>query len=51
MNAKNAAFLINATPNRFGLIDDNMVARFEEIGQRYRAKLDVTEISAGWLTR
>lgn len=51
MNAKNVAFLINASPSRFGLIDDNMVARFKEIGQRYQAPPDIKEIPACWLTR
>jgi len=51
MNAKNVAFLINASPNRFGLIDDNMVERFEEIGKRYHVPSDIKEIPAGWLTR
>ncbi len=51
MNAKNVAFLLNASPNRFGLIDDNMVTRFEEIGKRYHALPDIGEIPAGWLKR
>ncbi len=32
-NSRYCSFLLNASPNKFGLIDDNMVSRFEEIGR------------------
>lgn len=51
MNTKNISFLLNASPNRFGLIDDSMVARFEEIGKSFRTTAPVKDIPQGWLTR
>ena len=49
--ARNVTFLLNASPNTSGLIDDNFMARYEEIGKSYKRPADLTEIPAGWLKR
>ena len=51
MNEKNVAFFLNASPNPQGLIDENMVARFREIGARYQKPAPLEELPAGWLMR
>lgn len=51
MNRHNVAFLLNASPNIHGTIDDNMVARFEEIGRAYKAPAPLVSMPDGWLTR
>lgn len=50
-NAHNTAFLVNASPNKYGLIDDNMVQRFEEIGKAMEYRELVTDIPEGWMTK
>ncbi len=51
-NSHNCAFLLNASPNKYGLIDDNMVERFEEIGAMYKYKELVGDtLPDEWLTK
>lgn len=50
-NGRNVSFLLNGAPNRSGLLDDNVLARFKEIGERYRRPADLEELPANWLTR
>lgn len=50
MNSKNVSFLLNASPNSLGLIDDNMAARFEEIGHAYQKPNDIITIPSDWMT-
>lgn len=50
-NQQNVTFLMNASPNQKGLIEDNLVTRFAEFGKLYQEPAPVTEIPEGWLTR
>ena len=50
-NAHNTAFLINASPNCRGLLDDNLVERFAEIGKLYRKPEPLKAVPEGWLTK
>lgn len=51
MNSRNVSFLLNASPNRYGLIDDNMVAHFAQIGEKLRLPEELKELPKGWLER
>lgn len=51
MNQHNVSFLLNASPNIHGKIDDNMAARFEEIGHGFQRPAPLISIPDGWLTR
>ena len=51
MNEKNVAFILNASPNRHGCIDDNILKRFSEIGSQYRKIPEINEVPGNWLVR
>lgn len=51
MNDHNVTFLLNSSPNTMGLIDDNFIKRYEEIGKLYIKPEDITEIPSGWAKR
>lgn len=48
---KNVTFILNASPNKEGLIDHNLLQRYEEIGRKYKKIPDLKELPNGWLTR
>jgi len=50
-NSRNVSFLLNGAPNQSGLLDDNVLERFKEIGESYRRPVDLEELPANWLTR
>ncbi|WP_239617747.1 alpha-L-fucosidase [Cohnella mopanensis] len=50
-NRRNVSFLLNGAPNQLGRLDDNMLARFKEIGERYARPADLAEPPADWPTR
>ncbi|MFC5406265.1 alpha-L-fucosidase [Cohnella soli] len=50
-NRHNVTFLLNGAPNQCGLLDDNVINRFRDIGARYRQPADLTEIPENWLIR
>jgi len=50
-NKQNVTFLFNGAPNTHGLLDDNILVRFKEIGARYRQPAELTTIPQGWLVR
>lgn len=45
------SFLLNGAPNQQGLLDDNVLDRFKEIGERYRQPSDFHKIPGNWLFR
>ncbi len=49
MNGHNVTFLLNSSPNTDGLIDDNFMRRYEEIGSLYKMPRELSELPAGWL--
>ncbi|MGI5894818.1 MAG: alpha-L-fucosidase [Candidatus Merdivicinus sp.] len=51
MNSRNVAFLINASPNDQGLLDENMIARFAKIGAGWQQPEKLTELPENWLVR
>jgi len=51
MNKQNIAFILNISPNQQGGLDDNLVRRFAEIGERYIKQPDFMELPKGWITR
>jgi alpha-L-fucosidase len=50
-NAQNVTFILNASPNTMGLIDDNLLKRYEEIGKLYVMPEDIKVIPSGWVKR
>nr|WP_296463275.1 alpha-L-fucosidase [uncultured Acetatifactor sp.] len=50
-NSCNTSFIINGSPNTDGLLDDNIVERFRQIGERYRKPAPLEEIPEGWAVR
>lgn len=50
-NARNVSFILNSTPNKYGLLDDNMVERYRQIGERYTKIAPLEEIPDGWAVR
>ncbi|MFF2481597.1 alpha-L-fucosidase [Paenibacillus sp. NPDC058071] len=50
-NSRNVSFLLNGAPNQDGLLDENIVRRFSEIGERFRASEDLADIPENWLYR
>lgn len=42
---------MNGSPNTDRLLDDNMVERFRQIGERYRKPAPLEEIPKGWAMR
>ena len=50
-NAQNTFFILNASPNRHGVIEDNLLQRFEEIGRQYRKMPPLQSIPNGWQKR
>ncbi|HEX2926588.1 MAG TPA: hypothetical protein VHP38_10085 [Ruminiclostridium sp.] len=51
MNRHNVTFLLNSSPNTNGLIDDNFMRRYEEVGKLYKRPTDLDEIPSGWIMR
>lgn len=51
MNAQNVAFILNASPDTRGLIDDNLLDRYAEIGKTLKIRPPLKEIPKGWLKR
>ena len=51
MNKHNVSFLLNASPNIHGKIDNNMMMRFEEIGNCFKEPNPLTFIPKGWIIR
>jgi len=51
MNNQNVAFIINASPNTSGLIDKNLLDKYEEIGKDLKIRQPLEKISEGWLKR
>ena len=51
MNRKNVSFILNASPNTDGRIDENLMARYEEIGRKVTFPAPVDELPKGWLYR
>lgn len=51
MNRHNVTFLLNSSPNTSGLIDENFMRRYEEIGKLYIRPEELTEIPRGWIKR
>ncbi|GAB6930360.1 hypothetical protein JCM10914A_43430 [Paenibacillus sp. JCM 10914] len=50
-NDHNVTFLLNGAPNQHGLLDDNVLERFREIGERYQKPADLDIIPPNWLSR
>jgi alpha-L-fucosidase len=51
MNEKNVSFILNASPNQHGCIDDNIMERFKEIGANYQKMPEVTKLPKNWMVR
>ncbi|MWV42477.1 alpha-L-fucosidase [Paenibacillus sp. HJL G12] len=51
MRRHNVSFLLNGAPNRQGLLDPNVLDRFQEIGERYRQPEEITHIPEHWMYR
>lgn len=51
VNDHNVTFLLNSSPNTLGLIDNNFLERYEEIGKLYKRPKDLSEIPSGWFKR
>ncbi|TVY01271.1 alpha-L-fucosidase [Cohnella terricola] len=47
----NVSFILNGSPNQSGLLDDNMLARYKEIGERYQRPADLEVLPENWLYR
>ncbi|MFC3745148.1 alpha-L-fucosidase [Paenibacillus sp. GCM10012306] len=50
-NKHNVSFLLNGAPNQQGVLDDNILQRFKEIGERYHHPADLTVIPDNWSYR
>ncbi len=50
VNDHNCCFILNASPNTLGRLDDNMQSRFEEIGKLYAKRPPLEVLPEGWLT-
>ncbi|MGG4394080.1 alpha-L-fucosidase [Paenibacillus thiaminolyticus] len=50
-NNHNVSFLLNGAPNQQGLLDVNVLERFQEIGERYRQPAELDSIPGNWLFR
>lgn len=50
-NERNTSFILNSTPNIYGLLDDNLVERYHQIGEKYKKPAPIDEIPEGWATR
>lgn len=51
MNQKNISFILNISPNRFGVVDQNLADRMAEIGRRFQPLPPLTEAPAGFMVR
>lgn len=51
MNEKNAAFLLNVSPNTHGRLDENVIQRLKEIGAQYRPLPPIERLPEDWLRR
>lgn len=51
MNQHNVTFLLNGAPNQKGLLDDNIIGCFNEIGKRYRKPGDLIKLPENWIYR
>lgn len=51
MNDHNVSFLINMSPNRLGLVDDNLAERLREIGSRVQLREALEEVPKQWMYR
>ena len=51
MNEKNAAFLLNVSPNTHGRLDENVIQRLKEIGAQYRPLPPIERLPEDWLKR
>ena len=50
-NKNNTSFILNSTPNIYGLLDDNLVERYHQIGEKYHKPAPLEEIPEGWAVR
>lgn len=50
-NKQNISFLMNISPNNQGIVEDNLVERFVEFGQKYEKSEDVVALPEGWKYR
>lgn len=50
-NRQNTVFILNASPNRHGLIEENLLQRFQEIGSKYHKMAPLSEIPDSWQKR
>ncbi|MDF2540717.1 MAG: alpha-L-fucosidase-like protein [Herbinix sp.] len=51
VNEKNVVFILNGSPNQDGILDDNIINRYEEIGKLYHKRQELTTLPEGWMTR
>jgi alpha-L-fucosidase len=51
MNNHNVTFILNSSPNTMGLIDDNFLQRYKEVGERYQKPKDIDDLPSGWKMR
>ena len=51
MNKQNVTFILNISPNIHGLVDDNLIERYKEIGNAYNKIDDLAEIPSNWIKR
>ncbi|WP_195575150.1 alpha-L-fucosidase [Paenibacillus sp. 1001270B_150601_E10] len=50
-NRHQVTFLLNGAPNQKGLLDENVINRFKEIGKRYHKPDALESIPPNWLVR
>lgn len=50
-NEHNVTFLLNGAPNQKGLLDDNIMECFTEIGERYQKPAELDVVPQNWLIR
>lgn len=50
-NACNTSFVLNSSPNTYGLLDDNMMERYRQIGALYQKAEPLKELPEGWAVR
>jgi alpha-L-fucosidase len=51
MNRRNAAFLLNVSPNTHGELDENVLSRLKEIGKVYHKLPEMETIPSDWVFR
>jgi alpha-L-fucosidase len=50
-NKHNVSFLLNGAPNQQGLLDENVLQRFKEVGEQYHQPANLTMIPENWSYR